>query len=34
MVVTVYLDNAHPKESTGFLLTHLQNGGFGPFYGP
>lgn len=33
MVVTVYLDPSRPKESTRPLLEHLQNGGFGPFYG-
>ena len=34
MVVTVYLDHSHPKESTHPLLNHLQDGGYGPFYGP
>lgn len=34
MVVTVYLDLSRPKQSTRLLLDHLQNGGYGPFYGP
>ena len=34
MVVSVYLDPAHPKESTRDFLNYLQEGGYGPFYGP
>ncbi len=34
MAVTVYLDPLNPQWSTPGLLDNLQNGLFGPFYGP
>lgn len=33
-VVTVYLDPTNPEWSTEEILGRLQNGEFGPFYGP
>ena len=34
MVVTVYLDPLNPQCSTPRLLNGLEDGEFGPFYGP
>ena len=34
MVVTVYLDPQNQAGSTWDLLDRLQNGEYGPFYGP
>ena len=34
MVVTVYLDPLNPQWSTPQLLKGLEDGEFGPFYGP
>lgn len=34
MVVTVFLDPDNKKCSTKPLLDRLQDGGYGPFYGP
>ena len=34
MVVTIYLDPHNPTWSTSDLLNRLQNGEYGPFYGP
>ncbi|KAL9023975.1 MAG: hypothetical protein Q9180_008035, partial [Flavoplaca navasiana] len=34
MVVTVFLDPDNKNGSTKSLLDRLQNGGYGPFYGP
>ncbi len=34
MVVTVYTDPRNPHWSTTQLLDTLQNGEYGPFYGP
>lgn len=34
MVVTIYLDPKNHPESTLEILSRLEQGAFGPFYGP
>ena len=34
MVITVYHDPCHLQESSYYRLRQLQDGVFGPFYGP